>query len=70
MKVEYHPAIERELREIIEYYNKCTEGLGVEFLNEFEWQILRITLMPSRWITVENDVHRSLMKRLPYVINN
>lgn len=68
MKVEYHPAIERELRKIIEYYDKCTEGLGMEFLNEFERQILKIASMPSRWITVENDVQRSLMKHFPYVI--
>ena len=39
MKVEYHPAIERELREIIKYYNDCSDGLGAEFLNEFERQI-------------------------------
>ncbi len=68
MKIEYHPAIERELREIIEYYDKCTEGLGIEFLNEFERQIFKIASMPLRWITVENDVQRSLMKRFPYVI--
>ncbi len=68
MKIEYHPAIERELREIIEYYDKCTEGLGIEFLNEFERQIFKIASMPLCWITVENDVQRSLMKRFPYVI--
>jgi len=68
MRVEYHPAIERELREIIEYYNKCTKGLGAEFLNEFERQILKIASMPTLWIIVETDVRRSLMKRFPYVI--
>ncbi len=65
MKVQYHPAIERELSEIIEYYDKCTEGLGMEFLSEFERHILKVASMPSRWITVENDVQRSLMKRFP-----
>jgi len=68
MRVEYHPAIERKLREIIEYYNKCIKGLGAEFLNEFERQILKIASMPTRWTTVEADVQRSLMKRFPYVI--
>jgi hypothetical protein len=68
VKVEYHPAIERELREIIKYYNKCSKGLGIEFLNEFERQILKIASMPMRWITVDTDVRRSLMKRFPYVI--
>ncbi len=68
MRVEYHPAIERELREIIKYFNECTHGLGAEFLNEFELQILKIASMPTRWKIVETNVRRSLMKRFPYVI--
>ncbi|MBC8180366.1 type II toxin-antitoxin system RelE/ParE family toxin [candidate division KSB1 bacterium] len=68
MRIEYHPAIERELREITKYYNECSPGLGVEFLNEFERQILRIASMPTRWMAVESNVRRSLMKRFPYVI--
>ena len=68
MRVEYHPAIERELRDIIKYYGECSQGLGAEFLNEFERQILRIASMPTRWMVVESDVQRSLMKRFPYVI--
>ena len=68
MRVEYHPAIEHELREVIKHYNKCTHGLGAEFLNEFERQILKVASMPTRWMTIENDIRRSLMKRFPYVI--
>ena len=58
---------ERE-RDIIKYYGECSQGLGAEFLNEFERQILRIASMPTRWMVVESDVQRSLMKRFPYVI--
>ena len=36
MKIEYHPAIEGELKEIIDYYNKHSSGLGKDFLSEFE----------------------------------
>ncbi len=68
MRIEYHPEIERELREIIEYYDECAQGLGVEFLNEFERHILKIASMPTRWMMVEADVRRSLMKRFPYVV--
>jgi toxin ParE1/3/4 len=68
MRVEYHPAIERELSEIIKYYNDCSRGLGGEFLNEFERQILKIAAMPTRWMTVETGVRRALMKRFPFVI--
>ncbi len=40
MRIEYHPTIERALREITKYYNECSPGLGTEFLNEFEQQVL------------------------------
>jgi len=68
MRIEYHPAIEQELREIIDYYNQCSLGLGTEFLNEFERQIFKIAAMPMQWRVVENDIRRALMKRFPYVI--
>lgn len=68
MRVEYHPALEHELREIINYYNDCWQGLGIKFLNEFEQQILKIASMPYLWVIVETDIQRSLMKRFPYVI--
>lgn len=68
MRVEYHPAVENELREIIKYYNQSIAGLGFEFLDEFEKQILKISSMPTLWITVQDDIQRSLMERFPYVI--
>ena len=48
MRVEYHPALEKELLTIVEYYNQCSLGLGLEFLNEFERQILTIAAMPMQ----------------------
>lgn len=48
MRVEYHPAIEIELREIVKYYNACSKELGSAFLDEFEKQVLRIAAMPTR----------------------
>jgi toxin ParE1/3/4 len=63
MRIEYHPEVENELRNIIKHYNQCSEGLGVEFLDEFEKQILKISCMPTLWYTVQDDIQRSLMKR-------
>ena len=68
MRVEYHPAIEKELREIVEYYESRSFGLGNEFLNEFERQVLKIASNPSMWKTVENNIRRVLMNRFPYAI--
>ena len=68
MKIEYHPAIENELRAIIKYYNQCFPNLGLEFLDEFERQILKISSNPSLWLVIEGDIQRALIKRFPYVI--
>ncbi|MCH7612990.1 MAG: type II toxin-antitoxin system RelE/ParE family toxin [Candidatus Marinimicrobia bacterium] len=68
MRIEYHPAIEHKLREIIRFYNECYQGLGAEFLDEFERQILRISSNPTQWMVIEEDIRRSLMKRFPFVI--
>jgi toxin ParE1/3/4 len=68
MRIEYHPALEYELREIIDYYEERSLGLGVAFLEEFERQAIAIAAIPERWMFVIHDVQRSLMKRFPYVI--
>jgi len=68
MKVEYHPAIARELEEIRDHYEGQSIGLGTDFVNEFERQVLSIAAMPSRWMIVQNDTRRALMKRFPYVV--
>lgn len=67
MTVEYHPAIERELSSIRDYYEHRA-GLGREFLDEFERQVLRIAEAPTRWMIVTGDVRRCPMSRFPYVI--
>ena len=68
MRIEYHPGLEKELIEVRTYYNECSPGLGDEFVDEFERQVLRIASTPERWLIVRNDVRRALMKRFPYVI--
>jgi len=68
MRIEYHPAIAAELEEIRDYYESCSLGLGTDFIDEFERQVLAIAAMPNRWMVVRDDLRRSLMKRFPYVI--
>jgi toxin ParE1/3/4 len=68
MRIEYHPAIEREFAEIRDYYNQRSRNLGDEFINEFERHVLRIATMPSRWMVVCGDTRRALMQRFPYLI--
>ena len=68
MRVEYHPAVERDLRAIIQYYNSCSEGLGSEFLNEFERQVLNIAENPLQWVEIEQGMRRALLRRFPYTV--
>lgn len=68
MNIEYHPELENELRKVIGYYNACAQGLGIDFLDAFEQQVLEIASAPTLWMTVEGDIRRALMTRFPYVI--
>lgn len=68
MRIDYHPAIAEELEEIRNHYEERSEGLGADFVNEFERQVFAIATMPTRWMVVRHDLRRVLMKRFPYVI--
>jgi toxin ParE1/3/4 len=68
MIVDYHPAIAAELQEIRDHYEAQSAGLGADFVDEFEKQILRIAAMPTRWMIVHGDIRRALMRRFPYVV--
>ena len=48
MTVEYHPAVEAELREIRQYYEDRSPGLGIQFVDEFERQVLLLAANPER----------------------
>jgi plasmid stabilization system protein ParE len=66
--VEYHPAVEAELRDIQQYYDDRSPGLGAQFLDEFERQVLALAATPQRWMVVTGDIRRCLMRRFPYTI--
>ncbi len=68
MRIDYHPAIADELEEIRDHYEVHSSGLGHDFVDEFERQIVTIAAMPTRWMVAGGNVRRSLMRRFPYVI--
>lgn len=69
MRIEYHPSLAKELEEIRDHYESRSAGLGRDFVDEFERQVLAIAAMPTLWMVVRSDVRRALMKRFPYVIH-
>ena len=68
MSVEYHPAVEAELKAIQSYYEDRSPGLGLRFADEFERQVLELAARPERWMVAMADIRRCLMKRFPYII--
>ena len=68
MKVEYHPAVEIELKKVRDYYEERSPGLGAAFVDEFERQVLGLAARPEMWMVITGDVRRCLMRRFPYVI--
>lgn len=54
MKVEYHPAVHNEVRQIRDYHNEQSPGLGAAFVDEFERQVLRVAAEPERWTVREH----------------
>ena len=63
MSVEYHPAVEAELKAIQRYYDDRSPGLGVRFTDEFERQVLELAAKPERWMVTTADIRRCLRRR-------
>ena len=48
MTIEYHPAVEGEVAEARDFYESRVPGLGQDFVDEFERQVLKIADKPGR----------------------
>ena len=68
MQIVYHPDAESELLEAARFYEGRVTGLGDRFLQEYEAAIATIRDAPERWLLVEGDLRRFLMRRFPYAI--
>jgi plasmid stabilization system protein ParE len=68
MKVEFLEAAQTELDQAFEWYETQQKELGVQFLNEFDSAIRRITTYPEAYTLIDKDIRRCLVKRFPYGI--
>ncbi len=68
MTVDYHPAVEEELKAIRAYYEDQSPGLGYVFIEDFDRQVIGIAATPERWMVVAGGLQRCLMRRFPYII--
>lgn len=66
MKLTYHPAAEAEVVAAARFYEQSINGLGTQFLDEFDRSIAVILEAPERWRIIKDDKRRYLMMRFPY----
>ena len=57
---------QRDLAEAVEYYERASPGLGLEFLDEVERTVSRILLNPEAWTRVGERHRRCRARRFLY----
>ena len=68
MKSSFHPKAKNEFLDAIDYYESCSTGLGLEFVNEIYSTIQRIIQFPTAWSKFSENTRRCLTKRFPFGI--
>ena len=57
-----------DLADAMEFYDSQSEGLGLEFLDEFEAVVQRILSCPHAWTSVSPNQRRALFRRFPFAV--
>jgi hypothetical protein len=66
MDYSFHTLADREVDEIVEYYDGIEGTLGDEFFNELQNAIARVLQLPDAWQKVWPSARRCLLSRFPY----
>ena len=66
MRVEYHAAVEQDVREAIGRYEAASKRLSQEFRSELRRAIAMAAANPNRFPTIKPGFHRANLKRFPY----
>ena len=68
MHVPSHPDADIELEEAVLFYEKRSEGLGENLLEDFERTIERIVSNPCRYRRIKGNIHQLGLQRFPFNI--
>jgi plasmid stabilization system protein ParE len=68
MKWHIQAAAEAEVEEATRWYEAIREGLGAEFLDEFDAGIQRIAEFPHAWHPLGGSTRQHRLNRFPYGI--
>jgi plasmid stabilization system protein ParE len=66
MNVAYHPAVRRDVRDILRHYDEISVRLGDAFWDELQALIEQARANPERFHPTERRIRRANMKSLPY----
>lgn len=66
--ISYHPAVQRDVSAILEYYDNASSRLGDEFWKELEYFLSLAEKSPYRFHYGLGDMRRANLKRFPYHI--
>ena len=66
MNYSFHPLADKEVDEILEYYDGIEETLGDAFLGELQNAITRVLQLPDAWQKVWPSARRCLLSRFHY----
>lgn len=68
MNYHFHPEALHEYAEATQYYTEISPSIASAFVAQIEKGINQILLYPQAWQSIEEDVHRYLVKRFPFGI--
>jgi len=66
VRVEYHPAVERDVAEALQRYDSVSQRLGEDFKAELRRVIAVAAAKPGRFHLVKPGFRRANLKRFPY----
>ncbi len=66
MRVEFHPAVERDVAEALQRYDSVSQRLGQDFKAELRRVIAVAAAKPARFHVVKPGFRRANLKRFPY----
>jgi plasmid stabilization system protein ParE len=68
LRLEFQPAVRKEIGDAHNWYEQRQTGLGRDFLDEIERLLGRINANPTRYGFADGDVREGLLTRFPFAV--
>jgi toxin ParE1/3/4 len=68
MRYVFHPEALTEYAEAVQYYTEQRVEVAQAFIDAIEDTVYRIRASPTRYVAVDEDVRRCMVRRFPYGI--